>query len=249
MSRARAAIVLAAGKGKRMKSDLPKVLHPLLGRPLIATLLDTLAPMKFDPMVIVIGHGGELVKNELRSYPARFVWQHDQRGTGHAVMMARQTLQSFDGTTLVLAGDVPLLRAETIQRLITLHERTAASATCLSACFPDPTGYGRVIRVGATDQLAQIVEHKDASPSELQVGECNSGTFCFDNRALFDCIDQLSDNNAQGEYYLTDVVKIMHDKGLRTSVLLAEDPVEVTGINSADDLRELERMLALRTQA
>jgi bifunctional UDP-N-acetylglucosamine pyrophosphorylase/glucosamine-1-phosphate N-acetyltransferase len=243
----RAAIILAAGKGKRMKSDLPKVLHPINGVPMIRMLLNRLVGMAFDKIVVVIGHGGELVQKELVDCPINFVWQREQLGTGHAVMMARDELGSFDGTTLVAAGDVPFLSTESIQRLFEIHTSTKAVATCLSAIFEDPTGYGRIIRQAGTDNLVAIVEHKDASDEIRQIKEINSGTFCFDNRRLFEVINEIGSDNAQGEYYLTDAVKLLHNKGLRVSVVAADDPDEVRGVNSVEQLQELTRRYANRS--
>jgi bifunctional UDP-N-acetylglucosamine pyrophosphorylase / glucosamine-1-phosphate N-acetyltransferase len=239
MRQPRAAIVLAAGKGKRMNSELPKVLHEIHGRTMVAILLDTLVAVGFDRIVVVIGHQGELVQQALAGYPVRFVWQRDQLGTGHAVKMAYDELGNFHGTTLVVAGDVPLLSAQTITGLIDQHERTKSVATCLSAVFDDPAGYGRIIRARDGITLAGIVEHKDATPEELAIREVNSGTFCFDTQKLFEVIRQIGNQNSQGEYYLTDAVKILHNKGLLVSVVAAENPDEVQGVNSVEQLEEL----------
>lgn len=241
MTDKRAAIILAAGKGKRMKSDLPKVLHEINGVPMIKMLLDRLIKMSFDKIVVVIGHKGEMVERELTDYPVRFVWQREQLGTGHAVMMARDELGGFDGTTLVAAGDVPFLSSRSIDGLFEIHRNTGAAATCLSAIFADPTGYGRILRQPGTDRLTAIVEHKDASDEIRRINEINSGTFCFDNRLLFDVIQEIGSDNAQGEYYLTDAVKLLHDRGLVVSVAVAEDPDEVRGVNSVEQLEELAR--------
>lgn len=235
----RAAVVLAAGKGKRMKSDLPKVLHEIHGRPMVRILLDTLTRLEFDRIVVVVGFKGEIVEQTLSSYPVEFVWQHDQRGTGHAVMMAREQLADFEGTTLVCAGDVPFLSAESIRELFEVHESTGAAATCLSAVFADPTGYGRIVRDGDSGFLKAIIEHKDASEEIRKITEVNSGTFCFDNRRLFDVIDEIDDNNAQGEIYLTDAVKILHGKGLRVSVVTCAESDEVRGVNSQEELETI----------
>lgn len=248
MNKDRAVILLAAGKGKRMKSDLPKVLHEIEGRPMIRWLLDTLVPMNFDRLIAVIGHGGDLVKQALKDYSVEFVWQHDQLGTGHAVKMAKEAMAGFDGTTLVAAGDVPFLSRESIEKLFELHDRTGAVATCLSAVFPDPTGYGRIIRDGVSDRLKDIVEHKDASEEIRKIREINSGTFCFDTRELFQAIERIGKDNAQGEYYLTDVVKIFHSNGLTVSVVSADNPDEVRGVNSVDQLGELARKFAEKTR-
>lgn len=241
----KAAVVLGAGKGKRMKSDLPKVLHEIHGKPMIKILLDKLIEMDFDRIVVVIGHKGELVQEALAGYPVEFVWQKEQLGTAHAVDMARDLLEEFEGVTLVAAGDVPFLSKASVENLLEVHVRNAASATCLSAVFDDPTGYGRILRDGNSDFLKEIIEHKDASPEVLKIKEINSGTFCFDNRKLFEVIDEIDNQNAQGEYYLTDAVKIMHDKGLTVAVVKAGDPEEVKGVNSKEQLEYLAEKFSL----
>lgn len=239
MSHSRACIVLAAGKGKRMKSDLPKVLHDINGQPIIRILLDTLNEVHFDRIVVVIGYKGEMVQEALKGYEVDFAWQREQLGTGHAVMMAKEHLGDFDGTTLVALGDVPFLSAASIERLFEIHEKNHATSTCLSAILDDASGYGRIVRKPGTDTLQEIVEDKDASPVIARIKEINTGTFCFDNRTLFDTLDMISNDNAQGEYYLTDTIKIMHDKGLRVSVVAADNPDEVRGINSVEQLNLL----------
>ena len=236
---ARAAVVLAAGKGKRMKSDLPKVLHEIHGRPMVAILLDTLKALKFDRIVVVIGHKGELVEQALADYSVTFVWQREQLGTGHAVKMAHEALSDFDGVTLVCAGDVPFLSAKSINLLLDVHEKTGASTTCLSAILEDPTGYGRIVREANTNFMKDIVEHKDASEEVKAIKEINSGTFCFDNKKLFEVIDEIRSDNSQQEYYLTDAVKIIHAKGLRAAVVAVDEPDEVRGVNSKEQLEYL----------
>jgi bifunctional UDP-N-acetylglucosamine pyrophosphorylase/glucosamine-1-phosphate N-acetyltransferase len=246
MSDKRAAIVLAAGKGKRMMSELPKVLHEIHGRPMISILLDTLIRLKFDKIVVVIGHKGEMVQDALKSYPVEFAWQREQHGTGHAVMMTKEQMGTFDGTTLVAAGDVPFLSESAINNLFDVHTRTKAVATCLSAIFPDPKGYGRIIRDGNSDRLKEIIEHKDATDEIRQIREVNSGTFCFDNQKLFEVINQIGNQNAQGEYYLTDAVKLLHNSGLVVSVVAAGVPGEVQGVNDIEQLKQLESLFGDR---
>jgi bifunctional UDP-N-acetylglucosamine pyrophosphorylase/glucosamine-1-phosphate N-acetyltransferase len=243
VSSKKAAIILAAGKGKRMKSDLPKVLHCIGGRPMVSRLLDTLLPLGFEHTIVVIGHRGDLVREALKDYPVDYAWQREQLGTAHAVLMAKDQLGNFDGTTLVAAGDVPFLSVSSVERLFSVHERTSAAATCLSAVFADPTGYGRILRDGDSDFLQAIIEQKDASEDILRIKEINSGTFCFDNRRLFDIIEQIDNKNAQGEFYLTDAVKIMHDKGLKVAVVKAASPDEVVGVNSKEQLETVESRL------
>ena len=235
----KAVVVLAAGKGKRMKSDLPKVLHRLNGQPMITRLLDTLVPLDFKHIIVVIGHQGELVQKELHGLPVEFTWQREQLGTAHAVKMASNQLKNFSGITLVVAGDVPFLSKKSIERLFKVHVDTSASATCLSAVFDDPTGYGRIVRDPDGDHLVDIIEHADASEEVRAIREINSGTFCFDNQALFEAIESIDKDNAQGEYYLTDAVKVMRSKGLRVSVVTAENPDEVLGVNSVQQLEAL----------
>lgn len=238
--------MLAAGKGKRMKSDLPKVLHEINGQPIIRLLLDTLIPIGFDHLVIVVGYKADLVRKALSDYPVTFVLQEQQHGTGHAVSMAREQLAGFEGTTLIAAGDVPFLSRASIENLFGVHARTGAAVTCLSAIFDDPTGYGRIIRKPGTDLMEAIVEHKDASPEVLSIKEINTGTFCFDNRLMFEAISQIDRDNAQGEYYLTDAVKILHGKGYPVSVVLVANPDEVRGVNSVDQLKYLAEKFAAR---
>ncbi len=237
----RAAVILAAGKGKRMKSDLPKVLHQIHNRSMISILMDTLTRLDFSRLVVVIGHKGELVKTELASYPVSFVWQREQLGTGHAVQMAKEMLEDFTGTTLVALGDVPFLSAKSIERLFAVHEKTGAAATCLSAIVDNPTGYGRIIRERDSDTLVDIIEEKDASEEVRKIKEINTGTFCFNTSELFSALEEIDNQNAQGEYYLTDTVKVMRRKGLRVSVVAAENPDEVLGVNSAEQLELLAR--------
>ncbi len=241
----KAAIILAAGKGKRMKSDLPKVLHPIGGKPMIEMLLDRLQPLGFTKTVVVIGHQGEEVRDALAGYAVEFAWQREQLGTGHAVMMAREALEEFSGPILVAAGDVPFLSIDSMARLFAAHAEAEAAATCLSAHFDDPTGYGRIIRDDTGSLLRAIVEHKDASPDILEISEINSGTFLFDAGKLFATLAQLTTDNAQGEYYLTDVVKILHESGDKVAVVAAENPDEVRGVNSPEQLVDLARRLGL----
>jgi bifunctional UDP-N-acetylglucosamine pyrophosphorylase/glucosamine-1-phosphate N-acetyltransferase len=237
----RAAVVLAAGKGKRMKSDLPKVLHPIHDRPMVQILLDTLRKMSFERIAVVIGHKGQMVEEALADYPIDFVWQREQLGTGHAVMMAEPQLKDFEGTILVAAGDVPFLSETSINKLFEIHEYAGAAATCLSAIVDDPTGYGRIVRIEGTDRMAGIVEHKDADEDIRKIREINTGTLCFDAKTLFETLHQLKNDNAQGEYYLTDCVKILHGQGKTVSVVCADNSDEVLGVNSVEQLKDLER--------
>lgn len=234
-----AAVLLAAGKGKRMQSDLPKVLHPIGTKPIIRILLDRLLPLGFEQIVIVIGHKGELIQEALASYPVSFAWQREQLGTAHAVAQAHDFLADFDGTTMIAAGDVPFLSINSIRELFRTQADSRAAATCLSARFENPSGYGRIIRDRAGKFLEAIVEEKDASAEQKAITEVNSGTFCFDNRLLFDAISKIGNRNAQGEYYLTDAVAVLNGMGKRVAIVEAENPNEVLGVNSQEQLQEL----------
>ncbi|HUV31798.1 MAG TPA: NTP transferase domain-containing protein [Acidobacteriota bacterium] len=242
----KAAVVLAAGKGKRMKSDLPKVLHTIKGRPMIAILLDTLVQTQFDRIIVVIGHEGEQVRAALAGYPVQFVWQRRQLGTGDAVKKTGELLGDFEGTTFVTVGDVPFLSGRSIRGLLDQHEACHATATCLSAIPADPKQYGRIVRHGDSDRLEAIIEYKDASEDIRSIREVNTGIFCFDNRRLFEALDEIRNDNVQREYYLTDVIKILHDKGLAVHVVPVSNPDEAEGINSVEELQNLARIFDAR---
>jgi len=246
MTNQTAAIILAAGKGKRMKSDLPKVLHKINGISMIRQVLTTLQKIHFDRTIVVIGHQGELVMEEVREFDVEFVWQHEQLGTGHAVMMTEELLAEFQGTILVAAGDVPFLSSTTIARLLDVHRRNQAGATCLSAEFENSTGYGRIIRKSGTDILLDIIEHKDADEATRQIKEINSGTFCFSAEKLFSALTQVKNENSQQEYYLTDTIKIMQNAGTTCAVWKVPDAIEVAGVNSVEQLKSLEQAAARR---
>lgn len=246
MSTAKAAVVLAAGQGKRMNSDLPKVLHTVRGKPLIAILLDTLETVGFDRIIVVVGFKGEMVKEAIADYAAEVAWQTEQLGTGHAVMMAQEALADFEGVTLVALGDVPFLSESSLGLLFDKFHETGAAATCLSAILDDPTGYGRIIREGDSDILKEIVEHRDATAEIREIGEINTGTFCFDNQKMFEALNQVKNDNDQSEYYLTDTIKIMRNNELAVSVVPVDNPDEVRGVNSVEQLDYLAEKFAER---
>ncbi len=238
-----AAIILAAGKGKRMKSDLPKVLHKINGVSIIRLLLNNLSAVPFDRIIMVIGYKGDLVIEELSDSDVEFVWQKEQLGTGHAVLIAEDILKNFDGTILVAAGDAPFLKAATVKDLFEIHNRNKASATCLSAVFDDPAGYGRIVRKDNSDILLDIVEHKDADEEIRKIAEINSGTFCFNSRDLFGALHEIGNDNVQKEYYLTDTIRILRGWNKTCAVWKAADPTEAIGVNSANQLKEAERAI------
>jgi len=238
-----AAVILAAGKGKRMKSDLPKVLHRVGGHPIIEYVIKTAKSLKVRKIMVVIGHKGQMLADFLKPFQVELVWQRELLGTGHAVLQTRSHLSDFEGTILVLSGDVPFLRAQTVRELIQTHQQTKASATVLSALLEDPEGYGRVIR-GMDGSVHKIVEDRDASPEEKKEKEINTGTFCFDSRLIFSTLDQVNRENEQREYYLTDVVKILRNNNRRVSAFQARNSQETMGINSFEQLHQMEKLLA-----
>ncbi|MBD3381200.1 MAG: NTP transferase domain-containing protein [candidate division Zixibacteria bacterium] len=235
-----AAVVLAAGKGKRMKSDLPKVLHEIGGRPLVCHVADSLVELGLKRAVFVVGFKKEMVIEALSDYDYDFAVQDEQLGTGHAVMMARDKLAEFEGDILVLLGDVPFLRPRTVAGLLDEHRRRGAVATVLTADLPDPTGYGRIVRADS-GLVKKIVEHKDATEKERRITEINSGTFVFNRKALFSGLDLIDNSNSQGEYYLTDLMEIFLSQGRITAAYKTDDYREVSGINSREQLEELKK--------
>ena len=234
-----AAVVLAAGQGKRMKSDLAKVLHLMAGQPLLAYVLRSLDELGVGRVIVVIGHQGERVRKVFAEADVEWAVQAQQNGTGHAVMMAVPALEGFAGTLLVVCGDTPLLRATTLHELLVTHERSQADATVLSMRLPDPTGYGRIVRIGA-DGLERIVEHRDASDPQRAIDEVNSGIFAFRYPALTEVLSRLTPHNAQGECYLTDTMTLLRESGRRTAVVCAADYRELLGINDLEQLEAAE---------
>ncbi|ADG81024.1 UDP-N-acetylglucosamine pyrophosphorylase [Thermincola potens JR] len=239
-----AAIILAAGKGTRMKSDLPKVLHKAAGEPMICHVLHAVSKAGIEKTVVIIGHGAEQVK-ELLGGQVEFALQAEQLGTGHAVMQTEEVLGSWSGDVLVLCGDTPLITSGTLKRLVTGHKTAGNTATVLTAILEDPSGYGRIIR-GKSGDVEKIVEQKDASPEELRVKEINTGFYCFKARELYQALREITPVNAQGEYYLTDVLEIMKKKNLKVGAVTAEDSEEILGINNRSQLAQAEKVLRQR---
>jgi bifunctional UDP-N-acetylglucosamine pyrophosphorylase/glucosamine-1-phosphate N-acetyltransferase len=239
-----AALVLAAGQGTRMNSDLPKVLHPMDGRPLLGWVLGALDDLGVGRTMVVIGHGRDQVQAAFPDSGIEWVVQSEQRGTGHAVMMAGPSLSEFDGTLLVVCGDTPLLRAPVLHDLIEGHRGAQAAGTVLSTRVPDPTGYGRILRNpdAGPDAITGIVEDRDATPAQRAIDEINSGNYAFDYRALEAVLGRLSSNNSQGEYYLTDTMRLLLESGHRAAVRCAPDYRTLLGINTPAQLAEAERI-------
>mgnify|MGYP006295069161 CR=1 FL=1 len=221
-----------------MKSDLPKVLHQLNGKPLIEYVVETAKQSGADEVVAIVGHKRELVMEQLAG-SVKFAVQAEQLGTGHAVQQAEPMLRDSEGETLILSGDVPLLRAGTIRDLRELHHQQGNSCTLVSCIFQDPTGYGRVVRSNAGSVLA-IVEHKDATPEIREIKEINSGIYLVNTGLLFEALNDVKNDNAQGEYYLTDIVGWMVERGYRVGGLVVEDELEIAGVNSREELQRLE---------
>jgi len=236
------AVILAAGKGKRMQSDLPKVLHEVGGRPMVSRVIDTVRTLSPDRIVLVVGYQADLVKETIRDDDVSFALQSEQLGTGHAVMQAQDDLAGASGTVVVLNGDVPGLRPETLRNLVDFHESEGATATVLTARLDDPSGYGRIVR-GADGRFERIVEHRDASPEELSIDEINSGMFCFDKDALFEALTSTDRDNAQNEYYLTDVIEVLSSNGASVRAYCVDDSSEVAGVNDAAELESIRKNL------
>jgi bifunctional UDP-N-acetylglucosamine pyrophosphorylase/glucosamine-1-phosphate N-acetyltransferase len=237
-----AALILAAGEGTRMKSDLPKVAHRVLGVPMVRLVVDAARAAGCDPVVIVTGHRADIVEGSLDG--CTFVRQDERLGTGHAVMCAETAFDGFDGSLLVLSGDTPLMRPETMAALVRARVDAGAALSVLTARIADPM-LGRVVR-GADGLLDRIVEAKDATPAESALDEVNTGTYCFDARVLFEHLQRLGSDNSQGEYYLTDMVALLRSEGLPVVALAATDAAEGMGVNTRVQLAEATKVLQAR---
>ncbi|MDT3428765.1 bifunctional UDP-N-acetylglucosamine pyrophosphorylase/glucosamine-1-phosphate N-acetyltransferase [Paenibacillus forsythiae] len=240
----RMAVVLAAGQGKRMKSKLYKVLHPVCGKPMVGHVLDTVKATGCQRSIVVVGHGAE----EVRAYlgdSAEYVLQEAQLGTGHAVKQAKDLLGGEEGTLIVAYGDTPLITPETLTKLMTLHEERKAAATILTAVMENPAGLGRIIRT-EDGELLKIVEQKDCTPAEDAIREINTGIYCFDNAKMFAALDKVTNHNAQQEYYLTDVIGILREQGELVLAFQTDDAVESIGVNDRLALSEAEYYMRQR---
>ncbi len=240
-------IILAAGKGTRMKSDLPKVLHPLNHRPMVAYVIDVAEQVGSEKIVLIIGHKKELVRETLQDCNVEFAVQSPQLGTGHAVMQAAPFFKNYKGNILVLSGDVPLLRAESLRQLIEFHTSQNALATMLTTVMENPKGYGRVIR-DEQGFVTRIVEEKDASEAEKKIREINVGIFLFSAEELFATLPHVKNDNKQGEYYLPDVLKIYVERGEKIAAFPTKNVEETHGINTIEQLKNAEKILLARFQ-
>ena len=235
-----AAIILGAGKGSRMKSDLPKVMMPVCKKPMIRHILDTLEAVKVDEIVTIIAPDGDLVKQEVSPYKTCI--QDKQLGTGHAVKCAKEALKDFDGDILVIFGDQPLYTSDTIKKILE-KRRAGYSVVCLGFRPEDPARYGRLIMNNG--ELERIVEYKDATPEERAIDFCNSGMMCFDGKVMFEILDDLSSENAAQEYYLTDAIAIALSKGLKCSAVECSVE-EASTANTQEELAMLEDLMIKR---
>ncbi|WP_275983539.1 bifunctional UDP-N-acetylglucosamine diphosphorylase/glucosamine-1-phosphate N-acetyltransferase GlmU [Paenibacillus hamazuiensis] len=237
-------IVLAAGQGKRMKSKLYKVLHPVCGKPMVGHVVGVLEQLQTHRTVVVVGHGAEAVRGYLGDR-AEFVLQEQQLGTGHAVMQAEALVGSEDGLTVLLYGDTPLVTVESLQQMISFHQEKGAAATVMTAMMDNPHGLGRIIR-DEQGRCVRIVEEKDCTPEQRAIREINSGMYIFSNRKLFEALSQVTNNNAQNEYYLTDVIGILVGKGEIVEAYCTPDWTETLGVNDRVALSEAEEIMRRR---
>ena len=239
------AIILAAGAGTRMKSKLPKVAHRIMGEPLVGYVIDAAnEAVELDKIVAVVGHGREQVIPLVQD-ACEVVVQEEQRGTADAVNSCREAFAGVGGSVVVLSGDCPLITPQTIRRLVERREQTGAAAVVLSMIPEDPFGYGRIVRTTA-GEFERIIEQKDCTPAQAAIVECNSGFYCFDADYLFQALEQVSTNNAQGEYYLTDVVEIARHAGRVVEAMVADDADECLGVNTRVQLAQATKVLQRR---
>lgn len=237
------ALVLAAGQGKRIKSDLPKVLHKVCGKEMVKHVIDSIRSSSIDDVDVIIGKGAELVKERTLDKKVSYSLQEEQLGTGHAVKCAEEFLKDKKGVVAIFAGDTPLIKQSTIERLVGNHIQDKNAATILTAIVADPTGYGRIVR--ENNEVLKIVEHKDCNEEELKITEMNSAIYCFDIELLVDALSKIKNDNNQGEYYLTDVIGILKSEGKRIGAVVTEYQ-ETIGINSRVQLAEAEEILRNR---
>ena len=241
-------LILAAGKGTRMHSDLAKVLHRINGRPMIHYVLDTARALRPRRTIVIVGHQAGAVRRELAGSPVEFAVQEEQLGTGHAVRQAGPLLAGESGVVLVLAGDTPLIRPSTLSSLIDAHRRNGAAASVLTARVDDPTGLGRILRDDA-GRIDRIVEEKDATGEQRMLREINTSTYCFEPVLLLRALDRLTPENRQGEYYLTDTIEILRREGRPIADAPAGMPEETMGINTPEQLSAAESWLHERGRA
>lgn len=235
------ALVLAAGKGKRMKSDLPKVAHKVCGKEMVNHVVDLMRKSDIEDVNVIIGKGADIVKERTKSRNVTYSFQGEQWGTGHAVICAREYLEGKEGTVIVFNGDSPLMVEETIRKCIEFHENGKYKATIITSILSNPSGYGRIVR-DVKGNVNKIVEDKDCSKEELKITEVNSGMYCFDIKNLLEGLEKLDNNNAQKEYYLTDMIQILKAAGQKVGAVSVEFE-ETLGVNSREQLSEVEKIM------
>lgn len=240
-----ATVILGAGKGTRMKSELPKVFHKVLDKPLLQYVVETVQKLFPQKICVVVGYNKQVILDYFKDWDLCFVSQDEQLGTGHAVAQAEGELKDFRGSLLVLNGDMPLIKEETLKKLVAFHHERRSRATVLTAAIEDPGAFGRIVR-GPDGRIIKIVERKDATAEELRINEINTGTFCFDAAALFAALKEVTPENAQKEYYITDTIELMKAEGQPVFAFLTEDEREAVGVNTKEELKELAALMAAR---
>ena len=233
-----AVIILAAGKGTRMDSDLPKVLHTIGDLPMISRVVETAKQLGAERILPILGYKNDLVKSALTNYPVEIVLQLQQFGTAHAVMQCTENLKQFYGNVLILYGDVPLITVNTLSKLLSVHIGNDTKGTILTTDLSDPTGYGRIIR-DENGNLSKIVEENDATQSERMVKEINSGIYVFKSQTLFNLLPMVGNNNSQKEYYLPDVLNLILEENGKVSIEKIENYYELQGVNDKEQLNEI----------
>lgn len=236
------ALVLAAGKGTRMKSELPKVIHKVNGIPMVKKILNELDALQTEENILILGHKKEVVLEELGD--VKYVVQEEQLGTGHAIMQAKELLQDYDGDVMILCGDTPLLRHETLKRMYEAHKKSGASTTILTSIYENPFGYGRIVTNG--NNVVAIVEEKEADEETKKIKEVNAGVYCCNSKELFEALGKVTNNNEKGEYYLTDIVSIQVNEGKTIGSFVLEDNEEILGVNSKVELAQASKVLRER---
>ncbi len=239
------ALVLAAGKGTRMKSEKAKVLHEVFYAPMVTHVLDALIAINMEEIVIVVGHQHKEVVNTLQDYPVLFAHQKEQLGTGHAVLSAQDAFTDKDGSVMILCGDTPLIKPETLIEMRDYHFSQSSKLTVMTTVLDDPSNYGRIV-ADSKGMVLKIVEEKDASSAEKNIKEVNAGIYCADSDMLFSTLKQVGTNNKQGEVYLTDIVQLARERGISVHKYICEDTEQILGVNSRVELAEAHRSLQTR---
>ncbi|MFK4785907.1 bifunctional UDP-N-acetylglucosamine diphosphorylase/glucosamine-1-phosphate N-acetyltransferase GlmU [Fusobacterium sp. MFO224] len=235
-------LVLAAGKGTRMKSDLPKVIHKVNGIPMVEKILNELDKLNVEENILILGHKKELILNELGEI--KYVTQEEQLGTGHAVLQAKEILKDYDGDVMILCGDTPLLKSDTLKEMYDYHKSTKAMTTILTSIYENPFGYGRIVKEG--ENVVAIVEEKEANEEIKAIKEVNAGVYCCNAKELFKALDQVKNDNEKGEYYLTDIIKIQVSENKKISSFVLKDNEEILGVNSKVELAKASKVLRNR---